>query len=117
MLVPNGAVIGPITVQTPFGKVSSSDNFRVHPNGYRFLNGFSFFNQTEDEKHPHTGFPPLFAWQRFEETFGMDEMWLVVFDQPILPSPIATNFYSFVHFLAIVSQINNFQLTTASIQQ
>src|SRR5262249_27017417 len=94
-LVPNGAVSGPITVETPFGKVSSK-KFTVHPNGYRFLHGFSFRNANED-KLPGSGFPTSFAWQRFEETFGMDEMWLTAFDQAIVPNPIATCFYSLAH--------------------
>lgn len=108
-LVPNGAVTGPITVETPFGKVSSK-KFTVHPNGYRFLHGFSFRNANED-KQPGSGFPTSFAWQRFEETFGMDEMWLTAFDQAVVPNPIATCFYSLARLTAGSGCCHGFCLT------
>jgi hypothetical protein len=95
--VPQGAVPGPIEVKTKFGEVRSDDptngmgdkgTFVAHPSGYRFVNGFSFVNDPEL-------FPRSFDWERYEETFGTDEMWVQtpVGDKNILPNPIAANYY------------------------
>jgi len=94
--VPAGAVPGVITVKTAFGKASSNAAFVPHPNGYRFVSGFSFTNRVKDDD-PSDGFPNTFAWERFEQAFGLDEMWLTAFDQAIVPNPIATFFYLTAH--------------------
>jgi hypothetical protein len=94
--VPAGAAPGAITVQTDFGKKSSTDAFIPHPNGYRFVSGFSFRNRVKDDD-PSDGFPNTFAWERFEQTFGLDEMWLTAFDQALVPNPIATFFFLTTH--------------------
>ena len=90
--VPAGAVSGILKVKTAFGEGVSSSSFTVHPNGFRFIDGCSFVNRQDDDK-PELGFPSTFAWERYEQTFGLDEMWLVVFDQALVPNPIAPFFY------------------------
>jgi hypothetical protein len=89
--IPAGATTGVVRVQTAFGSALSPKVVVVHPHGYRFTKGFSFVNRAEDTGDD--GFPSTFAWARYEETYGLDEMWLVVFDQAIVPNPIATHFY------------------------
>lgn len=93
--VPIGAVPGPLTIQTDFGK-AATPHFVAHPSGYRFIKGFSFVNQTKDGDNSD-GFPDTFDWLRFEQAFGLDEMWMVVFDQAVMPNPIATFFYITAH--------------------
>jgi hypothetical protein len=124
--VPAGAAPGAITVQTAFGKTSSSDTFMPHPNGYRFVSGFSFRNRVKDDD-PSDGFPNTFAWERFEQTFGLDEMWLTVFDQAIVPNPIATFFFLTTHdsigngcchgFSLMSLQMKNGIIPTSAFQQ
>jgi len=94
--VPKGAVQGGIQVETIFGKATSAGEFFAHPNGYRFISGFSFHNRAKDDDSSD-GFPNTFAWERYEQTFGLDEMWLVMFDQAVMPNPISTFFYITTH--------------------
>ena len=93
--VPVGAVPGPITVSTEFGTVSTGP-FTAHPSGYRFVKGFSFTNRADDDDSSD-GFPNTFDWLRYEQAFGLTEMWLVVIDQAVMPNPIATSFYLMTH--------------------
>lgn len=93
--VPPSARSGPIRVRTHFGEADSA-RFLVHPNGYRFVAGYSFVNQTKDGDNSD-GFPDTFDWLRFEQAFGLDEMWLIVLDQAVCPNPVATFFYITVH--------------------
>ena len=94
--VPKGAVPGPLRVRTAFGEAISSQSFTAHPYGYRFISGFSFDNRCDDDDYTD-GFPNTFDWLRFEQTFGLDEMWLVAFDQALVPNPVATFFYITAH--------------------
>jgi hypothetical protein len=91
VLVPKGAVPGKLKVRTAFGEVTSAGTFTAHPTGFRFTSGFPFTNSS-------SFFPDEFAWERYEETFGMDEMWMTAFDNTIVPDPIATAFWSFTQF-------------------
>ena len=94
--VPKGATPGAIRVRTAFGEATSAQSFTAHPCGYRFISGFSFDNRCDDDDNTD-GFPNTFDWLRFEQTFGLDEMWLVAFDQALVPNPIATFFYITAH--------------------
>jgi hypothetical protein len=85
--VPKGAVPGPLKVRTMFGEVQSAKNFTAHPSGFRFLSGFPFANEAEKF------FPGNFDWERYEETFGIDEMWMTLFDHEIIHDPVATLFF------------------------
>jgi len=86
--VPAGAGQGPLKVKTPFGEVDSAQSFTAHPNGYRFTSGFPFVNN-------HKKFPDTFAYERYEETFGITDMWLCdpITELPIVPNPVAHMFF------------------------
>ena len=109
--VPNGATTGQIRVQTAFGEAISSNAFVAHPYGYRFISGFSFVNKCKDDDDSD-GFPNTFDWLRFEQAFGLDEMWLMVFDQAVVPNPIATFFYITAHDLIGNGCCHGFALTS-----
>jgi hypothetical protein len=94
--VPTGAISGPLFVKTPFGEGTSSASFTAHRNGFRFIGGYSFYNTTKDDDSSD-GFPNVFAWERFEQTFGLCDMWLCVLDQAVAPDPVATLFYATAH--------------------
>ena len=86
--IPGGATRGKITVETDFGSVLSVEEFTAHANGYRFIDGFSFTNTKSI-------FPDSFEWERYEEAFGVRDMWLCdpILQVPIAPNPVATAFY------------------------
>jgi hypothetical protein len=84
--VPTAAVPGHLRVQTAFGQTDSGSNFTAHPAGYRFTGGFSFGNV------PST-FADEYAYERYEQTFGVCEMWDCVLGVPVIPNPSAMIYY------------------------
>jgi len=91
--VPKGAVPGSLTVKTDFGQANSSKSFTAHPDGYCFLSGFSFPNTEDEEDETKDGFPSSYAWERYEQTFGVCSMWICAFGQATIPNPVATLLY------------------------
>ena len=93
--VPTGAVPGKLLVVTEFGE-SSSSLFTAHRDGYRHRSGMNFVNRVEDGDSSD-GFPDTFAWERFEQTFGVCEMFICVAGHGTVPNPVATMIYLVLH--------------------
>jgi hypothetical protein len=93
--VPKGAIPGPLTVITDFGD-ATSEPFTTHRDGYRHRVGFNFVNRVEDGD-ASDGFPDTYAWEQFEQTFGVCEMFMCVAGHGTVPNPVATSTFIVLH--------------------
>jgi hypothetical protein len=107
--VPQGAVPGPLKVKTAFGEAVSQDTFTAHPTGFRFISGYPFQNNKNL-------FPDDYAWERYEETFGIDEMWITAFGQKVVHDPIAEDFFLATQFLIRHGCCHGFSLSSLQLE-
>lgn len=91
LVIPDGAVTGKVEVETQAGKAASVDDVVVHSSGYRFRDGFQFTNTMTDDNDD--GFPNTFAWERYEEAYGVDGMWVMSLFGGVVPDPFSVIFY------------------------
>lgn len=115
VVVPDGAVSGPITITTPSGSVSSPP-VTIHASPYRFRWGFAFANRM-DKGQDLDGFPSDFSWDRYEEAYGIPGMYIMVLGQPTLPDPWSAAFYAVTRGMISDGCCHGFSLQSLRMQQ